>query len=333
MRLGRKLRSKSEAEFNAGITIIIISYFPLSFMKSPSVGFIGLGEMGNPMATRILNAKFPLTVYDKDASKASEFNKSQNAFVARSAKELAARSDIILSMLPSDVAVRNAMLEKDGVVEGIKRGSIVIEMSTTGIEILETLKEKFGEKGAEVLDAPVSGIPPEAAVGHLTQMVGGKEEIYKQCLDIFNAISDSVFYVGDLGNGRLMKFANNMLVTLNMMSALEVTMWAKKCNLDLKTFEAVIRKCRGTSPMFETWVPKLISKNNRENPKLWLNKDLDLALHISSTSNSPMMLVSLAKQILQAAKSKDELPSDLVLSFRSLVGLYEELFNTKLVSS
>ena len=82
--------------------------------------------------------------------------------------------------------------------------------------------------------------------------------------------------------------------------------------------------------MFETWVPKLISKNNKENPKLWLNKDLDLALHVASSSNSPMILISLAKQILQAAKSKDDLASELVLSFRSLVGLYEDMFNTKI---
>ena len=118
----------------------------------------------------------------------------------------------------------NAILEIDGVIDGVKKGSIVVEMSTTGIEIHHTLEEKLQEKGAELLDAPVSGIPPEAAVGHLTQMVGGNEESYKRCLDIFNAMSDSVFYVGPLGNGRLMKFANNMLVTLNMMSTLEVTM-------------------------------------------------------------------------------------------------------------
>ena len=284
--------------------------------------------MGNPMAQRILDAHFPLTVYDKDPSKALAFQK-HGVFVTSSAKELAARSDVILSMLPSDGAVQNAMLEKDGVIEGIKPRSTVVEMSTTGIEILHTLRKKFEEKGAELLDAPVSGIPPEAIVGHLTQMVGGNNTAYKNCLEIFNAISDSVFYVGDLGNGRLMKYANNMLVTLNMMSALEVTSWAKKCNIDLDTFVSVIRKCRGTSPIFETWIPKLATKS-KQDKKLWLNKDLDLALHVASKSNAPMMLVSLAKQILQAAKSKDPLPSDLVLGFGSLVELYEDIFNVKL---
>ena len=292
-----------------------------------SVGFIGLGEMGNPMAHRILDAHFPLTVYDKDASKSSAFQKS-GVSIASSAKELAARSDVILSMLPSDTAVQNAMLEKDGVIEGVKRGSTVVEMSTTGMEILHTLRKTFEEKGAELLDAPVSGIPPEAVVGHLTQMVGGKNTAYKDCLEIFSTISDSVFYVGELGNGRLMKYANNMLVTLNMISALEVTSWAKKSNIDLDTFVSVIRKCRGTSPMFETWIPKLTAKGDQDK-KLWLNKDLDLALHVASKCNAPMMLVSLAKQILQAAKSKDALPSDLVLGFRSLVELYENLFNVK----
>jgi 3-hydroxyisobutyrate dehydrogenase-like beta-hydroxyacid dehydrogenase len=293
-----------------------------------SIGFIGLGEMGSPMAQRILNAHFPLTVYDKDASKTSAFH-SRGAFVASSAHELAARSDIILSMLPSDGAVQNAMLEKGGVVEGVKQGSIVVEMSTTGIEILHSLRKKLEEKGAEVLDAPVSGIPPEAAVGHLTMMVGGERKNYNECLEVFKVISDSLFYVGDLGNGRLMKYANNMLVTLNMMSALEVTSWARKSNIDLETFATVIMKCRGTSPMFETWIPKIVSKS-KENPKLWLNKDLDLALQVASKSNAPMMFVSLAKQILLAAKSKDTPPNDLVLSFKSLVEVYEEIFNTVL---
>lgn len=283
--------------------------------------------MGNPMAHRILDGHFPLTVYDKDASKASAFQKS-GVSVTPSAKELAARSDVILSMLPSDTAVQNAMLEKDGVIEGVKRGSIVVEMSTTGMEILHTLRKKFEEKGAELLDAPVSGIPPEAVVGHLTQMVGGNKTAFEDCVEIFNAMSDSVFYVGELGNGRLMKYANNMLVTLNMISALEVTSWAKKSNIDVDTFVSVIRKCRGTSPMFETWIPKLAAKGDQDK-KLWLNKDLDLALHVASKSNAPMMLVSFAKQILQAAKSKDTLPSDLVLGFRSLVELYENLFNVK----
>jgi 3-hydroxyisobutyrate dehydrogenase-like beta-hydroxyacid dehydrogenase len=296
-------------------------------LQKKRVGFIGLGQLGNPMAKRILAAGFPLTVYNRTQKKTNEFP-NLGAMVAKSPKELAQVSDVIFSVVSDDRAVKQLMTGDNGVIYGANPGTIVIEMSTTRIDTVMDLNDKMKPKGIRVLDAPVSGRPAEAQKGELTIMAGGDKQAFDYCLEIFRAIAKNSFYVGDLGTGRLAKFANNMLVTLNLMTSLEVTSWVMRTKLDPKVFVDVMRKSRGYSPVFEGFIPGLVEKSG-SNPHLWLDKDLEIALEVASKLHVPMPFTSLAKQFLQAAKGRDPEGEELTVDFSSIVGLYRDLNKTR----
>jgi 2-hydroxy-3-oxopropionate reductase len=294
--------------------------------QSKRVGFIGLGQLGNPMSKRILAAGFPLTVYNRTQSKAAELQ-GMGAKVAKTPKELAINADVIFCIVSGDKATRQLMIGENGVAEGAKPGTIVVEMSTTRIDTILEINEKLMAKGVQLLDAPVSGRPIEAVKGELTIMAGGDRAAFDSCVEIFKPISKNAFYVGEIGAGRLAKFANNMLVTLNLMTSLEVTNWVFRTQLDPKVYVDVIRKSRGYSPVFEGFIPGLVEKSGN-NPHLWLDKDLEIALEMASKLHVPMPFTSLAKQFLQAAKGRDPPGEELTVDFSSIVGLFNDLNKT-----
>jgi 3-hydroxyisobutyrate dehydrogenase-like beta-hydroxyacid dehydrogenase len=290
-----------------------------------AVGFIGIGEMGKPMARRILEAGYPLTVYNRTASKALELEKA-GAKIANSPRDVAERSEVILSILSGDHAVEEVMLgSPNGVIHGMRKGSIIVEMSTTSVDIITEMAKRAGEKGAQVLDAPVSGVPSEAEKGQVTMMVGGSKDAFESCFELLKVMCESVQHVGDLGTGRLMKYANNMLVALNLTSALEVTAWVMKTNLDPKVYAEVMKKCRGYSPIFEMFIPRLVN-NRLANQHLWFNKDLELALQIAGKTTTPMPFTTLAKQVMLSAKSRESKnENELTIDVESIIKVFEDL--------
>src|SRR5258708_1687032 len=143
------------------------------------VGFIGLGLMGSPMAKNILKQKFPLTVYNRHLEKTRELEKL-GAKIAKSPQEVAANSDVVITMVIGPKEVEEVLLGKDGVVEGAKKGLVVIDMSTIGPKAAVKTFFTLGKRGIEFLDAPVTGSTPKAITGELTIFIGGKETVYKQ---------------------------------------------------------------------------------------------------------------------------------------------------------
>ena len=179
------------------------------------IGFIGLGIMGKPMAKNLIKAGYDLTVFDVVKANHDEVV-AAGAKSGSSAKDVAAVSDVIITMLPNSPHVKEVMLGSEGVIESVKSGTIYVDMSSINPLVSQEVGAALAEKGVEMLDAPVSGGEPKAIDGTLAIMVGGKVEIFDQVKPILDIMGGSVTLVGDLGSGNVTKLANQIMVAGNI---------------------------------------------------------------------------------------------------------------------
>jgi 2-hydroxy-3-oxopropionate reductase len=179
------------------------------------VGFIGLGIMGKPMARNLMEAGYELTVHNRSPEKAEELGE-EGATVAATPREVAEKSDVIITMLPDSPQVREVVAGEDGVLEGVKEGSLIIDMSTISPVVTEELAEAVKEKGASMLDAPVSGGDVGAIEGTLSIMVGGDEGDFERARPLFEAMGKTMTHVGPVGAGQVVKAANQIVVALTI---------------------------------------------------------------------------------------------------------------------
>ena len=179
------------------------------------VGFIGLGIMGKPMAKNLMDAGYDLTVHNRSPQKAQELGEA-GATVAESPREVAQNSDVVITMLPDSPQVREVVAGEGGVLEGLSEGSLLIDMSTISPVVTEELAEAVKEKGASMLDAPVSGGDVGAIEGTLSIMVGGEEGDFERAMPLFEAMGKTVTHVGPTGAGQVTKAANQVVVALTI---------------------------------------------------------------------------------------------------------------------
>jgi len=184
-------------------------------MFEGKIGFIGLGIMGRPMAKNLIRAGYSLTVYDKYA--AFDDITALGAQKASSCRETASKSDMVITMLPNSPHVREAILGKDGVAEGIKSGAIVIDMSSIAPAVSREVGEALKAKGVSFLDAPVSGGEPKAIDGTLAIMAGGEKDVFEKARPVLEKMGSSAVLVGDLGAGNVTKLANQIIVALKIL--------------------------------------------------------------------------------------------------------------------
>src|SRR5687768_4349792 len=179
------------------------------------VGFIGLGIMGGPMARNLMEAGYELTVHNRSPEKAEELGEA-GATVAATPGEAAENSDVVITMLPDSPQVREVVAGEDGVLEGISEGALLIDMSTISPVVTEELAEALMEKGASMLDAPVSGGDVGAIEGTLSIMVGGHEADFQRAKPLFEAMGKTITHVGPAGAGQVTKAANQVVVALTI---------------------------------------------------------------------------------------------------------------------
>ena len=184
------------------------------------VGFVGLGIMGKPMATNLMDAGYKLTVHNRSPEKANELGEA-GATVANSPKEVAENTDIIITMLPGPLEVREITASEDGLVQNAREGSLIIDMSTISPVVTEELSEAIKEKGASMLDAPVSGGDVGAIEGTLSIMVGGEEADFHRAKPLFEAMGKTITHVGPVGAGQVTKAANQVVVALTIEAVCE----------------------------------------------------------------------------------------------------------------
>jgi 3-hydroxyisobutyrate dehydrogenase len=215
------------------------------------LGFVGLGNLGRPLAASLVAAGFPLTVHDRDEGAARALLDAGAAW-ASSPSAVAAASDCVFTCLPSPQAVADVLTGDDGLLEGLRVGCTWIDSSTNDPRELQRLAALAQGAGVHCLEAPVTGGVHLAASGRITVLVGGEEEIYAAHLPIFEAIGEEVFYIGPLGSASVIKVITNMLAFVHLVAVGEALMLAKRAGLDLAQSFEVIKASSGNSFVHET---------------------------------------------------------------------------------
>ncbi|MSP38230.1 MAG: NAD(P)-dependent oxidoreductase [Deltaproteobacteria bacterium] len=269
-----------------------------------TVGFIGLGNMGGPVAGHIQRAGFPLNVFDLRAQ-ASEPFRERGATVVPSAAELAARSDIVMTALPMPNDVEQVAKQ---IVDGIKPGAIYIDISTSPPTLIRKLEPLFAAKGAHVLDAPVASGQPGAARGIHEVMVGGEKEIFERAKAVLDAFGDQVIHAGPLGSGSICKLVHQMInSTISQAIAEGLTLGVKAGVDTIALWECVRRGMVGRMHVLHSQVPQNVFRNDYATdtfPLKLLRKDVGLATALGRTLDVPLPLANIAEQTLVAALNR-----------------------------
>lgn len=267
-----------------------------------NVGFIGLGNIGMPMARCLLNAGFNLKVHNRSRGKVHDMV-SLGASPASSPGQLTRESDIVLTCLPDVPAVEQMYLGEDGVVPSARCGQVLIDHSTVGPSTSRMIAEAAGIMGARFLDAPVSGGPESAAAGRLTIMVGGDREAYEEALPVLNAMGQNILHMGPSGVGSTVKLANNLLLAINLAGAAEAFHLGVKMGGDPKSLLETFNKSSGQSWALDYVGPSMQRREflGSGSQVRILLKDLALIQQTAGEMSVPLPLGNAALGVHQAS--------------------------------
>jgi 2-hydroxy-3-oxopropionate reductase len=266
------------------------------------VGFIGLGIMGKPMAKNLLEAGYPLTVYDVRPEPVQELVKL-GAKKGNNSADVSAQNEVVITMLPNSPDVKEAVLGKNGVLDGAKEGLILIDMSSIAPLVSIEVSKKASEKGVKMLDAPVSGGEPKAIEGTLAIMVGGPQDVFDEVKAILEVMGASVTLVGEIGSGNITKLANQIIVALNIAAMSEAMLLATKAGVDPEKVYNAIRGGLAGSTVLDAKVPLALQGNFKPGFRIELHiKDLTNALETAHELDVPIPLSSQVLEYMHALK-------------------------------
>jgi 2-hydroxy-3-oxopropionate reductase len=267
------------------------------------IGFIGLGIMGKPMARNLLKAGYKLVVYDINSPAVEDLIKD-GAKAGKSSGDVASQCEVIITMLPNSPDVKEVVLGINGVIEGIKPGSVLIDMSSIAPLTSKKVAAKLLHKGVVMLDAPVSGGEPKAIAGTLAIMVGGPEETFNRVKDILGKMGASVTLVGDIGSGNITKLANQIIVALNIAAIGEAMVLATKAGVDPEKVYQAIRGGLAGSTALDAKMPLILDGNFKPGFRIELHiKDLMNALDTAKELDVPGVLTGKVLEIMQTLKA------------------------------
>jgi len=268
------------------------------------VGFIGLGNVGGKLADSLLRNKFDLTVIDLDSSLTKDFV-TKGASSTNSPKELAQKVDIIITCLPSPSVCSEVMESQDGVINGLSKNKIWLEMSTTDSKEVKRIGELVKSKGAIPLDAPVSGGCHRATTGNIAIFVGGERKSFEKILPALTAMGRKILHTGELGSASILKVITNYLASTHLVALGEAWAVAKKSNLDMnKTFKG-IKISSGNSFVHETESQVILNGSYNINFTMDLvEKDMTLFNDLSKKLNIPLEISPLVLDIFKDGHKK-----------------------------
>lgn len=269
------------------------------------IGFIGLGAMGKPMAMNLVKKNYSVTVYDLRTEVINEMT-NIGAKAAASSREVAERSDVIITMLVSSPHVEAAVLGKNGVIEGIRPGSVLIDMSTIAPEVTKKVGNALVEQGVEMLDAPVARGVKAAVEGTLAIFAGGKKAVFEDCKDVLGAMGTDVNYVGDLGCGGVVKLVNQLILAVNVATIAEGLVLGVKGGVEPNVLFEVLGKGSANSFALQNHFKNFVMKGNfAENvfPTDYILKDLGLILQTGRELKVPLILSGVADQLYEYARA------------------------------
>ena len=290
-----------------------------------NIGFIGLGIMGKPMAKNLLKAGHTLVVYDVVEAPVKELVEA-GATAGTSPRDVAARNDLIITMLPNSPHVKKAVLGEGGVIEGARPGSVLVDMSSIAPLASREVAAELAKKGIEMLDAPVSGGEPKAIDGTLAIMVGGKEAVFEGVKDILLKMGASAVLCGDIGAGNVTKLANQIIVALNIAAMSEAFVLATKAGVDPERVFNAIKGGLAGSTVLNAKAPMVLEGNYKPGFRIELHiKDLQNALDTAHENGTPIPLTAQIMEIMQALKVDGKQSDD----HGGVIQFYEKLAAVK----
>lgn len=267
-----------------------------------SVGLIGLGLMGKPMALNLMRAGFPVTVWNRTRAKTKELADA-GAKVANTPKEVAEKSEIVLTIVSDPAALQEVLWGPIGALEGLKKNSVVVDSSTVSPALARRVAEAAAERSCEFLDAPVTGGTWGAEKGELVFMVGGRAEVLERVKPVLAAMGKRFFHLGGHGAGQTVKLAMNMLLALQVDALAEALALVRGAGLDGEKLIEVMQSSMARAQVLDVKAPMMLEgKYTPSFPLRLMHKDLGLALELANQLGVALPATAAAREIYNAVK-------------------------------
>lgn len=293
------------------------------------IGLIGLGLMGNPMTLRLLGGGYPVTVWNRSAEKARGLLEAGAAW-ADSPREVAAASDVVITMVANSHASEEVVRGASGVLAGAHKGLVLIDMGSIDPDTSRSIAERSSAVGVPMLDAPVTGGPPVAAEGGLGIMVGGPRETFDRCLPIFQRLGTKIVYAGPSGSGSTLKIINNMVLNVAIEAACEALILATKVGIDPALVIDITSVGGARTFAMQSRGPRILNRDFA--PRSSINtqhKDLTNAIRLAEQAKVPLPVTTAVREVFQAARARGLGDLDTA----AIITVLEEMANTKVVST
>lgn len=272
-------------------------------MSQPIIGFIGLGIMGKPMARNLLKAGYSLIVHNRSQAAVKELEK-EGAKAVGSSQEVAAQAEVVITMLPDSPDVELVYGGERGVFAGVRKGMLLIDMSSISPVVARRLAQEAEGQGAEMLDAPVSGGEAGAISAALSIMIGGKASAVERALPIFQALGKNIVHVGEAGAGQVTKAANQVVVGGTIALVSEALVLASKAGVDPAKVRQVLLGGFAQSRILDAHGQKMLERNFKPGFRIRLHeKDLSIALATGREYGVPLLLTAVVDQMMTTMKA------------------------------
>lgn len=274
-------------------------------MSKKKLGFIGLGIMGRPMCRNLIDAGYSITVWNRSQPGIDECV-GYGAEAGDSPKDVAERSEIVITMVTDSPDVHEVVLEENGVIEGASSGMILIDMTTISPKVTKEIAAELNKKGVKMLDAPVSGGDTGAINGTLSIMVGGPEDTFKECLPLFEVLGENIIHIGEQnGAGQSTKLCNQAICVLNILATCEGLTLAAKSGIDMEKMLSAVRAGAAGSWMLDNLGPKILEGDME--PGFMVKhqqKDLRLVMEAARELKISLPGTSLVHQLYHAVEAE-----------------------------
>jgi 3-hydroxyisobutyrate dehydrogenase-like beta-hydroxyacid dehydrogenase len=266
------------------------------------LGFIGLGIMGYPMARNLIKAGHEVAVWSQTRSKVEKLAKEDKAIACASPKEVGEKSECVFLCVGDTKMAEDVILGKNGIIEGAKSGSVVVDASTVAPSSSVMVGEKLAAKGIQFLGAPCTGSKPGAEGGTLTFMIGGDKAVFEKVRPYFEAMGKNLYYCGGPGMGLHAKLSQNLILSNLLQAFNEGMVLATKAGVEPKLMLEILDNSAAKSGLIAFKAPFVFRRDFSTNFSVkWMHKDIGLMLDSAAEQGVPVPLTSLTRQLFQAA--------------------------------
>lgn len=290
--------------------------------RETTVGFVGLGAMGGPMAENLLKKGHRLLAYDIDPAKNARFA-GLGAEIAAGPEDVARRARFMISMVDTTAQAEEVIVGPAGFIAGARAGDVVLSMSTIDPLAIQKMHATLGAKGIDLLDSPVTGMIPGAEKGTLKAYVGGNAPALDACRHVLQSMTSEITHIGGPGQGIMMKLVNNMLAQAGRVLVVEALVMGAKAGLDPQMMIDIIGRTSGNSAIFQHAAPRLISRDFTGIRMDITIKDLELETQLAKSLAVPCFMANVALQVYQMGKAAGygaEDPAAVVKVYEYLTG-------------